>query len=116
MKQIAIKELRTRCSTAWFKANTPFEVISDGEVIGIFQDVAPPKPASVQDVAPAINTTFTMCDNVSMKQITIRQLRREASEAKIRDWTPCNIVADNKVIAQLVTQAHQTVAVWRPAP
>lgn len=37
-----------------------------------------------------------------MRQITIRQLVRQGSEAKIRDWMPCEITVDGVVIAVLV--------------
>ena len=37
-----------------------------------------------------------------MRQITVRQARRELSEARIQDWIPCEIVCDGKVVAMLV--------------
>jgi len=37
-----------------------------------------------------------------MRQITIRQLVRQGSEAKIREWMPCEVVSDGVVIAALV--------------
>ena len=37
-----------------------------------------------------------------MRQITIRQLVRQGSEAKIKEWMPCEITADGIVIAVLV--------------
>ena len=37
-----------------------------------------------------------------MKQITIRQLVRQGSKAKLEEWIPCEITADGIVIAILL--------------
>lgn len=37
-----------------------------------------------------------------MKQVTVRQARRELSEAKVKEWGYCDIVSDGKVIASLI--------------
>ena len=37
-----------------------------------------------------------------MKQITVRQLVRQASKAKLEEWIPCEITADGVVIAILL--------------
>ena len=37
-----------------------------------------------------------------MKQITIRQLVRQGSKAKLEEWIPCEITADGIVIAVLL--------------
>jgi len=37
-----------------------------------------------------------------MKQITIRQLVRQGSKAKLEEWIPCEITADGVVIAVLL--------------
>ena len=37
-----------------------------------------------------------------MKQITIRQLVRQGSKAKLEEWIPCEITADGVVIAILL--------------
>ena len=37
-----------------------------------------------------------------MKQITIRQLVRQASKAKLEEWIPCEITVDGVVIAVLL--------------
>jgi len=36
-----------------------------------------------------------------MKQVTIRQLVRQGSKAKLEEWMPCEIVSDGEVIATL---------------
>ena len=49
-----------------------------------------------------------------MRQITVRQARRELSEAKIREWLPFQLVCDGKVIAVVIPQydvAHLTLPV-----
>ena len=37
-----------------------------------------------------------------MKQITIRQLVRQGSVAKFKEWMPCEIVSDGEIIAVLL--------------
>ena len=37
-----------------------------------------------------------------MRQITIRQLVRQGSKAKLEEWIPCEITADGVVIAVLL--------------
>ena len=37
-----------------------------------------------------------------MKQITIRQLVRQGSKAKLEEWIPCEITVDGVVIAVLL--------------
>ena len=37
-----------------------------------------------------------------MRQITVRQLVRQASKAKLEEWIPCEITADGVVIAVLL--------------
>ena len=37
-----------------------------------------------------------------MKQITIRQLVRQGSKAKLEEWIPCELTADGVVIAVLL--------------
>ena len=37
-----------------------------------------------------------------MRQITVRQLVRQASKAKLEEWIPCEITADGVVIAILL--------------
>ena len=39
-----------------------------------------------------------------MNQITIRELRRSATEEKLKEWMPCQVVSDGKVVAVLVPQ------------
>ena len=41
-----------------------------------------------------------------MRQVSIRQLRREVSVQKLREWTPCEIVADGQVVAHLTKMAE----------
>ena len=42
-----------------------------------------------------------------MRQITVRQLVRQGSEANIRAWIPCEITADGEVIA-ILNDVRQT--------
>ena len=37
-----------------------------------------------------------------MRQITVRQLVRQGSKAKLEEWIPCEITADGVVIAVLL--------------
>lgn len=49
-----------------------------------------------------------------MRQITVRQARRELSEAKIKEWLPFQLVCDGKVIAVVIPQydvAHPALPV-----
>lgn len=49
-----------------------------------------------------------------MRQITVRQARRELSEAKIKEWMPFQLVSDGIVIAVVVPQydvAHPSLPV-----
>lgn len=39
-----------------------------------------------------------------MRQITVRQARRELSEAKIKEWLPFQLVCDGRVIAVVIPQ------------
>ena len=59
-----------------------------------------------------------------MRQITVRQLVRQGSKAKLEEWIPCEITADGVVIAVLlrandVRQARHDVnkgmAFWNKA-
>ena len=44
-----------------------------------------------------------------MKQITIRQLVRQANEAKLREWSPCIITSDgNAIVVLLPIEAYNT--------
>jgi len=56
-----------------------------------------------------------------MRQITVRQLVRQGSKAKLEEWIPCEITADGVVIAILlrandVRQARHDVNKPRLSP
>ena len=38
----------------------------------------------------------------AMKQISIRELVRQGNVAKLREWMPCELVADGEIVAMLV--------------
>ena len=50
-----------------------------------------------------------------MRQITVRQARRELSEAKVKEWMPFQLVSDGEVIA-VVTPQYDVRLAKKPSP